>query len=277
MVRNEQVLLCYPDFAKISSANVRTYRYDGPINIVRLKKQYDELIYQLEKHRIQYKMIEASTPDAIFIQDPFIITPTNIVVGRFRNQMRLDETPKIESYFRSQRIQYHKIMRGFLEGGDYIYHRNISFIMAGQRTSRLAIRDMMVADVFGTPKVARITPDRATADPMKKHLDLILGFIDDVAVLWSGAKSYLVDVFDKNGKQIASVPLNKYLEYLGYKIFLVSDEEQQAYMCNFACFRNCVFAQCSRLAEAIKKKVVILDMSELNKMGGSIHCAVHQI
>ncbi len=277
MVRHEQVLLCYPDLAKIGGANVRVYQYNGLINIVRLKKQYDELIYQLEKHRIQYKMINASTPDAIFIQDPFIITPTHTVVGRFRNQMRLDETPKIESYFRSQRIQYHKIVRGFLEGGDYTCHRNVSFIMTGQRTSRLAIRDMMVADVFGTPKVARITPDRATADPMKKHLDLILGFIDDVAVLWSGAKSYLVDVFDKNGKQIASVPLNKYLEYLGYKIFSVSDEEQQAYMCNFACFRNCVFAQCSRLAEATQKKVIILDMSELNKMGGGIHCAVHQI
>jgi len=91
------------------------------------------------------------------------------------------------------------------------------------------------------------------------------------------AKSYLVDVFDRNGKQIASVPLNKYLEYLGYKIFLVSDDEQQAYICNFVCFRNCVFAQSLRLAEATNKKVVIVDMTELNKMGGGIHCAVHQI
>jgi N-dimethylarginine dimethylaminohydrolase len=277
MVRHEQVLLCYPDLAKIGGANVLVYQYNGPINIIRLKKQYDELLYQLEKHKIQYKMINAATPDAVFIQDPFIITPTHIVVGRFRNQMRLDETQQIENYFRNQHIPYHKIMRGFLEGGDFICHRNVSFIMAGQRTSRLAIRDMMNEDIFGTPKVARITPDRATGDPMKKHLDLILGFIDDVAVLWSGAKSYLVDVFDKNGKQIASLPLSKYLEYLGYKIFLVSDDEQQAYMCNFVCFRNCVFAQNHRIAEATRKKVVVIDMSELNKMGGGIHCAVHQI
>jgi len=37
MVRNEQVLLCYPDLAKISGANIRTYQYNGPINIMRLK------------------------------------------------------------------------------------------------------------------------------------------------------------------------------------------------------------------------------------------------
>jgi len=273
----ERVLLCYPSISQIAEADTRAYNYTTRVNIARLKKQYDELIYQLEKHKIKYKMIEATTPDAVFIQDPFIITPTHVVVGKFRNQMRLDETKQIENYFISQRIQYHKIVRGFLEGGDYICYRNVSFIMAGQRTSRLAIRDMLVADVFGTPKVARITPDKETTDPYKIHLDLILGFIDDVAVLWSGAKSYLVDVFDKNGKQIASIPLNKYLEYLGYRIFLVSDKEQQAYMCNFVCFRDCVFAQSARLAEATKKKVIIIDMSELNKMRGGIHCAVHQI
>jgi len=96
--------------------------------------------------------------------------------------------PKSRIIFEAGRIPYHKIIRGFLEGGDFIYHRNVSFIMAGQRTSKLAIRDMMREDVFGTPKIARITPDRATGDPMKKHLDLILGFIDDVAILWSGFK-----------------------------------------------------------------------------------------
>lgn len=37
MVRHEQVLLCYPDLAKIYSANVRVYQYSGPVNIARLK------------------------------------------------------------------------------------------------------------------------------------------------------------------------------------------------------------------------------------------------
>lgn len=278
---HESVILCYPAISKIAKADINVYQYTESICATQLKYQYDLLLHVLKTHKIDYKMLPASTPDSIFMQDPFIITPTHIVIGRFKNQLRIEETKMIEKHLRDINIgkvrQVYKIKRGYLEGGDYLYHNNTTFIMAGQRTSRLAIRDMMYADVFGTPKIARITPNKSSTDPMKKHLDLILGFIDNAAVLWSGAKTYLVDVFDKAGKQIASLPLEHYLKNLGYRIFEVSDTEQQMYSCNFVCFDKIVLAQNPRLADATKKQVIVMPVSEPNKMGGGLHCLVKTI
>jgi N-dimethylarginine dimethylaminohydrolase len=274
----ESVILCYPAISKIAKADINVYQYTEPIHTSQLKLQYDLLREVLDNHKISYKMLPTSTPDSMFAQDPFIITPTHIVIGRFKNQFRIEETKIIEKHLDNINAgkvrQVYKVDRGYLEGGDYLYHNNTTFIMAGQRTSRLAIRDMMYADVFGTAKIARITPDKSSSDPIKKHLDLILGFIDNVAVLWSGAKTYLVDVFDKTGKQIASLPLEYYLKSLGYRIFEVSDAEQQMYTCNFVCFDKIVLAQNPRLADATRKQVIVMPVSEPNKMGGGLHCLV---
>jgi N-dimethylarginine dimethylaminohydrolase len=228
----------------------------------------------LVKHDIRVISMKdkSGSSDSVFIQDPYIETPTHIVVGKFRNPTRILETSNIRT--RSSK-PVRKVERGFLEGGDYLYHRGISFVMAGPRTSRLAIRDLMVADAFGTHKVARIT----STDSTIIHLDLMLGFIDDVAVIWSGAKMFIVDVYERGGNKIASLPLADYLKHLGYRIFEITDDEQRKYMCNFVCFDKFVLATEGSghlLRKATKKPVICVPLSELGKMGGGVHCAMKQ-
>ena len=239
-----------------------------------LQAQYDNMIDVLVKHDIRIVTVKdkSGSSDSVFIQDPYIETPTHIVVGKFRNPTRIKETNN--NIIRSSK-PVRKVERGFLEGGDYLYHRGISFVMAGPRTSRLAIRDLMVADAFGTHKVARIT----STDSKIIHLDLMLGFIDDVAVIWSGAKMFIVDVYERGGNKIASLPLVDYLEHLGYRIFEITDDEQRDFVCNFVCFDKFVLATKGSghlLREATKKPVICVPLSELGKMGGGVHCAVKQ-
>jgi N-dimethylarginine dimethylaminohydrolase len=279
MSNREVVAICYPAVRKITAADISEYEYNSPISASQLKAQYDNMISVLVQNNIRIIKIPASTLDSVFIQDPFIETPTHSIISRFRNKLRTSEPENISKLLRKP---IYIVKRGFLEGGDYLYNRGITFIMAGQRTSKQAIRDLMYADVFGTSKIARITSDqqctnRCTSDPTKIHLDCMLGFIDNVAVIWSGAKSFLVDVYERTGKQIASIPLLNYLENLGYKIFEITDEEQRTYSCNFVCFDTFVLAQNPRLVNATKKRVIIVDMSELNKMRGGIHCAIKKL
>jgi N-dimethylarginine dimethylaminohydrolase len=279
MSNREVVAICYPAVRKITAADISEYEYNSPISASQLKAQYDNMISVLVQNNIRIIKIPASTLDSVFIQDPFIETPTHSIISRFRNKLRTSEPENISKLLRKP---IYIVKRGFLEGGDYLYNRGITFIMAGQRTSKQAIRDLMYADVFGTSKIARITSDqqctnRCTSDPTKIHLDCMLGFIDNVAVIWSGAKSFLVDVYERTGKQIASIPLLNYLENLGYKIFEITDEEQRTYTCNFVCFDTFVLAQNPRLVNATKKRVIIVDMSELNKMRGGIHCAIKKL
>ena len=279
MANREVVAICYPAVRKIAAADISEYEYKSPISASQLKAQYDNMISVLVQNNIQIIKIPASTLDSVFIQDPFIETPTHSIISRFRNKLRTSESENISKLLRKP---IYIVKRGFLEGGDYLYNRGITFIMAGQRTSKQAIRDLMYADVFGTSKIARITSDqqctnRITSDPTKIHLDCMLGFIDNVAVIWTGAKSFLVDVYERTGKQIASIPLLNYLENLGYKIFEITDEEQRTYTCNFVCFDTFVLAQNPRLVNATKKRVIIVDMSELNKMRGGIHCAIKKL
>ena len=279
MANREVVAICYPAVRKIAAADISEYEYKSPISASQLKAQYDNMISVLVQNNIQIIKIPASTLDSVFIQDPFIETPTHSIISRFRNKLRTSEPENISKLLRKP---IYIVKRGFLEGGDYLYNRGITFIMAGQRTSKQAIRDLMYADVFGTSKIARITSDqqctnRITSDPTKIHLDCMLGFINNVAVIWTGAKSFLVDVYERTGKQIASIPLLNYLENLGYKIFEITDEEQRTYTCNFVCFDTFVLAQNPRLVNATKKRVIIVDMSELNKMRGGIHCAIKKL
>ena len=279
MSNREVVAICYPTVRKIAAADISEYEYNSPISASQLKAQYDNMISVLVQNNIRIIKIPASTLDSVFIQDPFIETPTHSIISRFRNKLRTSEPENISKLLRKP---IYIVKRGFLEGGDYLYNRGITFIMAGQRTSKQAIRDLMYADVFGTSKIARITSNqqctnRCTSDPTKIHLDCMLGFIDNVAVIWTGAKSFLVDVYERTGKQIASIPLLNYLENLGYKIFEITDEEQRTYTCNFVCFDTFVLAQNPRLVNATKKRVIIVDMSELNKMRGGIHCAIKKL
>lgn len=238
-----------------------------------LQAQYDNMVDVLVKHDIRIISVKdkSGSSDSVFIQDPYIETPTHIVVGKFRNPTRIKETSNI--IIRSSK-PVRKVERGFLEGGDYLYHRGISFVMAGPRTSRLAIRDLMVADAFGTHKVARIT----STDSKIIHLDLMLGFIDDVAVIWSGAKMFIVDVYESVGNKIASLQLVDYLKNLGYRIFEITDDEQRDFVCNFVCFDKFVLATkgSERLQAVTKKPVICIPLSELGKMGGGVHCAVKQ-
>jgi len=257
MPRKETVIICPPSDA-------------SPL----LQAQYDNMVDVLVKHDIRVISMKdkSGSSDSVFIQDPYIETPTHIVVGKFRNPTRTHETSNIRT---KSSKPVRKVERGFLEGGDYLYHRGISFVMVGPRTSRLAIRDLMVADAFGTHKVARIT----SSDSEIIHLDLMLGFIDDVAVIWSGAKMFIVDVYERAGNKIASLPLADYLKHLGYRIFEITDDEQREYVCNFVCFDKFVLATEGSghlLREATKKPVICVSLSELGKMGGGVHCAVKQ-
>lgn len=259
MVKREVVRVCPPRITEYKTT-------DSPVSVPLAYIQYDNMLAELVRRGIRIVKIadKSGSPDAVFIQDPFIETPTHTVVAKFRNPMRVKETINV-----LKKPDY-IVERGFLEGGDYICHHGVSFIMAGPRTSRLAIRDMMMADVFGTVKVARITSDNSTII----HLDLMLGFIDDVAVIWSGAKRFVVDVYERTGRQIASLPLSEYLKHLGYTLFEITDKEQRDFVCNFVVFDKFVLAtegsQC--LAGATQKPVVCIPLSEYKKMGGGVHC-----
>lgn len=281
MIKNkEYVLICHPETKKIESSYIISNE-TPPISGKLLKLQYNNLLNILENENIETIKIKPSTMDSVFTQDPFIITPTHVVVGKFCNQLRLEETESIQKFARNlakhKNISLYNVKTGFLEGGDYLLYKNISFIMTGQRTSKMAVKNMMKDDVFGTQKIARITPDKFASDPTKIHLDLILGFIDNTAVLWRGAKSFIVDVFERTGKKIASIPLDEYLKSLGFRIFEITDYEQKTFTCNFLCFRNFVLTQNPRLSEATQRKVIVANVSELNKMGGGLHCSVKQL
>ena len=264
MVKREAVLVCPPQ--------INEYKTPGaPVSVPLAYVQYENMLAELVRRGIRIIKIadKSGSQDAVFIRDPFIETPTHLVSAKFRYTLRAKETnniPKKPDYI---------VERGFLEGGDYLCERGVSFIMAGPRTSRLAIRDMMAADVFGTPKVARITSD----NPSIIHLDLMLGFIDDVAVIWSGAKKFVVDVYERTGKQIASLPLSKYLTHLGYTLFEITDKEQRDFVCNFVVFDRFVLATegSERLAGVTKKPVVCVPLSECKKMGGGVHCLMKKM
>jgi N-dimethylarginine dimethylaminohydrolase len=173
---------------------------------------------------------------------------------------------------------------GFLEGGDYILHNNISYIMDGPRTDKRAIDELICRDLFGTPTIVVIYDNMPDTDMHRIHLDTILNFLDQTTVVvWKGAlhgkhKKY-VRVLDMHGnEQEEPSSLRDYLIKHSFDIVEVSTKEQMEYKCNFVYVPNLgILSQAPVLARDAATPPTVIEFGEINKLYGGLRCSIKVI
>lgn len=249
--------------------------------------QYDKMLSVLRRNHVRISDISDHTPtnyanvDIMFMRDSFVRTPTHLILGKFRRTERTDEPnivkPSIERILRMKSVELNS-SRTRLEGGDYLLNRETSFILAGQRTNRHAIDEMLRRNLFGTKQIVTLYRTIRDKDPHHIHLDCMMNFIDHTAVIWNGLfDTVRCTIHDTVQRTQTDMPLEECLTLLGYTVFRINDEEQRKYACNFVNFDNFVLAQHPVIQKATRKRTVCVEFDEVNRLYGGIHCVLHDV
>lgn len=267
---------------------IYTPRYNqAPGDVVRMKEQYDTMVTILKRNNIKITDINKTTnsadynPDIIFMRDSFVKTATHVIMGKFKRTERVNEPsivkPSIINAIGTEVVEL-QTARSRLEGGDYLLNNDVSFILAGQRTNKTAISEMIMRDLFGTKKTVAIHLIKRDTDVHRIHLDCMMNFIGNIAVVWEGLLHNAICVIhDAEGGIQQGISLDKCLKSLGYSIFLIDDKAQRQYACNFVNFDHFVLAQHPIILRASNKETIFIPFDEINKLYGGIHCIVHDI
>jgi arginine deiminase len=242
-----------------------------------------------------------------FMRDQVITTAKGLVIGHFNAPQRELETRIVRFAYKKLGITpvYEVAGTARLEGGDFIPAGGTALIGQGLRTNAEAIRQLLQARVFGTPRVAVIKDSWKNQDQM--HLDTYFNIIDqNLAVIVEEridqrdaegkiikaadpAKRSIVDLYelkdDQYRKIAGNIPFQKFLEEdLGMKLIPVSNADQLKYGINFLATRGRNILAIDGVSSAYKQRLANegvdatwMDFSNLTGGYGAAHCTTQVI
>lgn len=225
-----------------------------------------------------------------FMRDPLITTALGVVVGNLNSPQRKFEVDVVRFALQKQRIQpiFEVSGEGRLEGGDFLPAGDVAFLGQGLRTNAQAVRMLLEKKVFGTKTVAIVKDP--WQNQIQMHLDTYFNLISlKLAVLEASraevqARRPTVDVYelreDRYQKVRGDVDFRGYLEKtLGFKVLLVSKEDQARYGVNFLTLASQKLVGVDGVSETYKKQLreqgvetQWLDFRNLTGGYGAAHC-----
>jgi len=299
------VLVCRPHGAAIQYANehLEECLFREPVCLERLLEQHDNLVAVMRDHgvTVRYIAVNKSVPpqslksmsNIIFTRDSVLTTRKGVVIGRFREPVRLQEThiPRANPCY--GRIIGDIDAPGCVEGGDFFpAGEELCFIAVGNRTNMDGVMQLIEHDMLGTDRVAIVQyPEDGHMCMM--HLDCYFGIVrKDLALLWEGARhlqvvEYCIDhvagSYVRNDQKCGA-RFDNYLRHCGYDVIIVSTESQRQYGCNVLALNDkVVLCQDIEVTKAINATTlpavtaIFVEFDEVHKMYGGIRCATQVV
>jgi N-dimethylarginine dimethylaminohydrolase len=265
------VLLCKPDHLQhlATSSLSRKYLREAPADLAVAKRQHAELVAAYEHFGVKVHLAEADPhlPYQVYTRDSSFMTPFGAVITNMANWWRRGENfVALRNYERIGVPIYDMVTAGTFEGGDFdvVEEGCVLIGCGGERTQEEAARQ--VAGWFDKEGwETRIT----WFDPYYVHIDLMVVAIAEklCAVCLETTEPSVVDWL--RGKKIEIIP--------------VPFQDTMTLGCNvMALGRNRVIApkHSRALIGQLKARgfeVAEIDMSEISKTGGGIHCMAQEL
>ena len=255
-----------PELDEIADFDAVQMRSDLVPDLARA--QHDALADAYRAHGVEVYCVERGRPDkpnSIFVRDLMLMTPEGAIVSRPASTVRAGEERLVADAL--ARIGVPILMsvhgRGTFEGADVIWvDRELCFLAEGLRTN-----------AEGADQVERILREIGVRDVVRiglpygaMHLDGLVNILDrDLAVVWPRRTPYKVV---------------RTLQERGFRLIAVEDEReaQECLPMNFVALAPGVVlvpaaGHSMRAAyEAAGVTCHTVDVSELIKAGGGIHC-----
>lgn len=232
------------------------------------RRQHDALADAYEAHGVKVYYVEngrLDKPNSYFVRDLMLMTPEGAIVTRPASTVRAGEERLVAEALGRLGVPILMTVhgRGTFEGADVMWvDRNLCFLAEGLRTNR-----------EGADQVERVLREIGVADVVRvqlpwgaMHLDGLLNILDrDLAVVWPRRTPF---------------PVVRTLRERGFRIIEVVDEHeaQESLPMNFVALapgKILMPAGGDRLRTAYRDagvECIEVDVSELIKGGGGIHC-----
>lgn len=232
------------------------------------RTQHDAMADAYEAHGVQVHYVEhgrLDKPNSFFIRDLMLMTPEGAIITRPASTVRAGEERFVAEAL--ARVGVPILMSvhgsGTFEGADVMWvNRDLCFLAEGIRTN-----------TEGANQVERMLKEIGVKDVIRvqlpwgaMHLDGLLNFLDkDLAVAWPRRTPY---------------PIVRTLQERGFRILSVTDEDegQHRLPLNFVALepgKILIPTGCEQMRPIYEEHGVTcieVDVSELIKAGGGIHC-----
>lgn len=265
------VALCRPDNLRhlATSSLSRKYLRENPSDIAVAKKQYVELAQAYENFGVNIHWMDPdpNLPMQVYTRDSSFMTPYGAVITNMYHWWRRGENFQAIRYYEKVGIPiYEMVTAGVFEGGDFnvIEEGCVLLGCGGERTQEEAVQQIKSwLDKEGWE--VRIT----YFDPFYVHIDLMVVMI---------AEKLAAVCIDTTPPDVVAWLKDKKIEMID-----VPFQDTMTLGCNVITAGN------SRVIAPAHSKVLIgelkargfevaeVDMSEISKTGGGIHCMAQEL
>jgi N-dimethylarginine dimethylaminohydrolase len=241
---------------------------DVPLDLDLFRRQHDNLAKVYRDHGVTVHYVEeqrTDRPNAVYCRDLAFMTPEGAILGRPGMAARRGEERYVAATLARLGVPIILTVHGdgMFEGANALWvDRRCVILSTSSRTNRSGYEQ--VAQALGRMGVDQIIPMQIPSTNI--HIDALLGLAShDVAVVHAQQVPYDVcDALKRKGFKVLSVPS--------------SSEVFQTNCINFVALEPGVVVQpegaprCRELLEKNGIKVIPVDVSEIFKGRGAIHC-----
>ncbi len=259
----KQVLMSYPQYLSIEPINVISkYFKDHQLDKKKIDEEFNLLVQTYQNLGIEVFFLPPSEtyPDSVFARDFGACLKDGYILGRFKHEYRKNERKAYEKKMQELNIpQLFKIHEGYFEGGDFFFLDDKTIVIGLlERTNQIGYQE--IKEHFKNQYEVLFVK----SDPEFLHLDMCFNLIDDhLALICKDAFdiSFLQEL-QKRNIELIEVSKKDIFRH-GLNVQALGDKKVLALKKNHD------------INLQIKQKgyeVIELDITEILKCGGGIHC-----
>lgn len=268
-VNKLRAVLLHRPGAEVENFDYDKVRFRAPIDPVKFRAQHDTLADYYRSHGVAVYYVEngrADRPNSVFCRDKLFMTPEGAIIARLAMPERRGEERFVAETCAKLGVPIVKTIAGdgIFEGANASWVDRHTVILSLSVRANRSGYDQMTAELRRQGVTDIITMQIPYGHA---HVDGLLNFAsNDLVFLHACQVPYeVVDALKKRGYRIVETPSLTETKY-GYATNFVAIEPGHVVTGNLA----------PRSVELLEKngiKVDVLDLSELNKGRGSVHCA----
>lgn len=267
VTRLRAVLLHRPG-KEIENFDFNQVRFRAPVDSEKFRAQHDVLADYYRSQGVAVYYVEngrADRPNSVFCRDKLFMTPEGAIICRLAMEERRGEERFVAETCAKLGVPIVKTIAGdgIFEGANAMWVDRHTVILSLSVRANRSGYDQMVAEL----KRQGVTDILTMQIPYgHAHIDGLLNFAsNDLVFLHAMQVPYeVVDALKKKGYRIVETPSLTETKY-GYATNFVAIEPGHVVSGNLA-------PRSIELLEKYGIKVDVLDLSELNKGRGSVHC-----
>ena len=259
----KQVLMSYPQYLSIEPINVISKHFkDHQLDKKKIDEEFNLLVQTYQNLGIEVFFLPPNEtyPDSVFARDFGACLKDGYILGRFKHEYRKNERKAYEKKMQELNIpQLFKIHEGYFEGGDFFFLDDKTIVIGLlERTNQIGYQE--IKEHFKNQYEVLFVK----SDPEFLHLDMCFNLIDDhLALICKDAFdiSFLQEL-QKRNIELIEVSKKDIFRH-GLNVQALGDKKVLALKKNHD------------INLQIKQKgyeVIELDITEILKCGGGIHC-----